>query len=119
MLHHVYGLDKAPWFTDDVYEGFDSAGCKHFTSSKHNHLVFATFDSTIVADTTTATERLSRNSLQPRLRFPIFCYLGGATCKFDRGTCSTLSAPTACLVFSVVASSGYNSVIGNSNGDMK
>ncbi|CAM9322615.1 unnamed protein product [Scytosiphon promiscuus] len=25
MLHHVYGLDKAPWFNDDVFEGFDSA----------------------------------------------------------------------------------------------
>ncbi|CAM9134020.1 unnamed protein product, partial [Laminaria digitata] len=24
MLHHYYGLDKPPWFTDDVYEGFDS-----------------------------------------------------------------------------------------------
>eukprot|EP00752_Nemacystus_decipiens_P011719 g10400.t1 len=25
MLHHVYGLDKAPWFNDDIFEGFDSA----------------------------------------------------------------------------------------------
>lgn len=30
MLHHYYGLDKPPWFTDDVYEGFDSNGCECF-----------------------------------------------------------------------------------------
>lgn len=28
MLHHVYGLGKAPWFNDEVFEGFDSAGCE-------------------------------------------------------------------------------------------
>ena len=28
MLHHYYGLGKAPWFTDDIYEGFDSDSCE-------------------------------------------------------------------------------------------
>jgi len=28
MLHHVYGLGKAPWFNDEVFEGFDSDGCE-------------------------------------------------------------------------------------------
>ena len=29
MLHHYYGLDKPSWFTDDVFEGFDSDSCEY------------------------------------------------------------------------------------------
>lgn len=28
MLHHYYGLGKASWLTDDIYEGFDSDSCE-------------------------------------------------------------------------------------------
>lgn len=28
MLHHYYGLGKAPWFNDELYEGFDSDSCE-------------------------------------------------------------------------------------------
>ena len=28
MLHHYYGLGKAPWFTDDIYDGFNSDSCE-------------------------------------------------------------------------------------------